>query len=133
MVRVNFSHHLRNIWTRKTNCNWIYNRISWLWYNKYNDIKKYNDDLLRRISIIRDKDTNKIRVEYIETKLLNAIKQNNESKKSIIVIHNLNNASNAVLDKLSSIFDKEQKYYQIEPEKKKEILILFQFLIQKYC
>ena len=107
--------------------------MSWLWYNKYNDIKKYNDDLLRRISIIRDKDTNKIRVEYIETKLLNAIKQNNESKKSIIVIHNLNNASNAVLDKLSSIFDKEQKYYQIEPEKKKEILILFQFLIQKYC
>ena len=71
------------------------------------------DDLLRRISIIRDKDTNKIRVEYIETKLLKAIKQNNESKKSIIVIHNLNNASNAVLDKLSSIFDKEQKHYQI--------------------
>ena len=94
----------------KTNCNWIYNRISWLRYNKYNDIKKYNDDLLRRISIIRDKDTNKIRVEYIETKLLKAIKQNNESKKSIIVIHNLNNASNAVLDKLSSIFDKEQKF-----------------------
>ena len=78
------------------------------------------DDLLRRISIIRDKDTNKIRVEYIETKLLKTIKQNNESKKSIIVIHNLNNASNAVLDKLSSIFDKEQKYYQIEPEKKRK-------------
>ena len=71
------------------------------------------DELLRRISIIRDKDTNKIKVEYIETKLLKAIKQNNESKKSIIVIHNLNNASNAVLDKLSSIFDKEQKHYQI--------------------
>jgi MoxR-like ATPase len=67
------------------------------------------DDLLGRISITRDTDTNKIKVEYIETKLLKAIKQNNESKKSIIVIHNLNNASNAVLDKLSSIFDKEQK------------------------
>ena len=71
------------------------------------------DDLLGKISITRDKDTNKIKVEYIETKLLKAIKQNNESKKSIIVIHNLNNASNAVLDKLSSIFDKEQKHYQI--------------------
>ncbi len=39
------------------------------------------DDLLRRISIIRDKYTNKIRVEYIEKKLLKVIKQNNESKK----------------------------------------------------
>ena len=71
------------------------------------------DDLLGRMSISRDKITNKLKVEYIETKLLKAIKQNNESKKSIIVIHNLNNASNAVLDKLSSIFDKEQKHYQI--------------------
>ncbi len=66
------------------------------------------DDLLGRMSISRDKETNKIKVEYIERKLLKAIKLNNESKKSIIVIHNINNASNAVLDKLTSIFDKEQ-------------------------
>ncbi len=47
-------------------------------------------------------------IKMILKKLLKAIKLNNESKKSIIVIHNLNNASNAVLDKLTSIFDKEQ-------------------------
>ena len=49
------------------------------------------DDLFGRLIIIKDKNTNKIKVDYIKTQLLKAIKRNKNSGKSIIIIYNLNN------------------------------------------
>ena len=70
------------------------------------------DDLLGKITIKRD-NNNEINVNLIETKLVRALKSNNksddDSKKPIIVFHNLNNASSAVLAVLNTIFDQHQK------------------------
>ena len=67
------------------------------------------DDLLGKITIERDK-SNNLRVFFIKTKLVNALESDKESDKSIVVFHNINNASSAVAEVLSTIFDQHQKY-----------------------
>jgi len=65
------------------------------------------DDLLGKLTISRDENNN-IHVNIIETKLVKAFKSNSEMNNTIIVFHNINNASPAVLEVLASIFDHHQ-------------------------
>lgn len=65
------------------------------------------DDLLGNVTISRDKDNN-IQVEMIETKLIKAIKSYTETN-NIIVFHNIDKASSAVLNILVSLFDTRVK------------------------
>ena len=67
------------------------------------------EDLLGRNQIIR-KD-GQIKVEFCETKILKALIGKEESQKGnniIIVFHNLNKASSALMESLCSIFNKKQ-------------------------
>ena len=70
------------------------------------------EDLLGKNVITRDKNKN-IKVILNETKLSKALKKqtdiNKKGKELIFVFNNLNNASPAILELLTSIFDKNQK------------------------
>ena len=60
------------------------------------------EDLLCQISIEKDKDNN-IKIKNNETKLLKALKSHEKNKKCIIVFQNIDKASPAVLETLTSI------------------------------
>ena len=63
-------------------------------------------DLLGKVSISK---VNKIlKIDYVKTKLRNALENSNETSNSIIIFENINNASPAVLQLLSNIFDYKQ-------------------------
>ena len=70
------------------------------------------EDLLGKYIITKDKNKN-IKIILNETKLSKALKkqkdENQASKELIFVFNNLNNASPAVLELLTSIFDKNQE------------------------
>ncbi|KAK8895427.1 hypothetical protein M9Y10_023891 [Tritrichomonas musculus] len=65
------------------------------------------DDLLGKLNISYDEDHN-IRVEIIKTKLVEAIESENKASSSIIVFHNINHASSAVLEVIQTIFDSHE-------------------------
>ena len=60
------------------------------------------EDLLCQISIEKDKDNN-IKIKNNETKLLKSLKSHEKNKKSIVVFQNIDKASPAVLETLTSI------------------------------
>ena len=66
------------------------------------------EDLLGRVKISKN-DKNEIKVETIKTKLRQNLEANINSGKSIIVFHNLNNATSAVLELITNIFDYKQE------------------------
>ena len=65
------------------------------------------EQLLGKIQITKN-DKNEIKIETIKTKLRKSLEHTKDSGKSIIVFHNLNNASAAVLELITSIFDYKQ-------------------------
>ena len=73
-------------------------------YSYFISINKY-----RRFRKISKNDKNEIKVEIIKTKLRQNLEANINSVKSIIVFHNLNNATSAVLELNINIF-----YYKQE-------------------
>ena len=69
------------------------------------------EDLLGRNQILSE--NGNINVKFCETKILKALNGEYEGKEGeniIIVFHNLNKASSALMESLCSIFDKKQKY-----------------------
>ena len=60
------------------------------------------EDLLCQISIDKDENGN-IKIKNNETKLLKSLKSHEKNPKSVIVFQNINNASSAVLETLTSI------------------------------
>ena len=66
------------------------------------------EDLLGRVKISKNED-NEIKVETIKTKLRQNLEASSNSGKSIIVFHNLNNATAAVLELITNIFDYKQE------------------------
>lgn len=70
--------------------------------------KKVEDSLGHTI-ITKDK-TGNLKIIFNETQLAKEIKYGNQGKKpTLFVIHNINNASPAILDLLNTIFDKDQE------------------------
>ncbi|KAK8841092.1 hypothetical protein M9Y10_027933 [Tritrichomonas musculus] len=70
------------------------------------------DDLLGKVSIEHD-EMNNIHVKPNFTKLAKAIKSNSANNNTIFVLHNLNNASPAVLEKFTSLFDCSQNEFSL--------------------
>ena len=66
------------------------------------------EQLLGKIQITKN-ENNGIKVETIKTKLRKNLERTQNSGKSIIVFHNLNNASAAVLELISDIFNYKQQ------------------------
>ena len=66
------------------------------------------EDLLGRVRISKN-ENNEIKVETIKTKLRQNLEASSNSGKSIIVFHNLNNATAAVLELITNIFDYKQE------------------------
>ena len=69
------------------------------------------EDILGRNQIIRE--NGQIKIEFCETKILKILvgknaEGNQEDKNTIIVFHNLNKASSALMESLCSIFNKKQ-------------------------
>ena len=67
------------------------------------------EDLLGRLVITYDESHN-IKAEIIKTKLVEAIESESKASKSIIVFHNINHASAAVLEVIQTIFDPHEDH-----------------------
>ena len=76
------------------------------------------EDLLGRNQIIRKED--QIKVEFCETKILKLLVGKEGDNNIIIVFHNLNKASSALMESLISIFDKKQTNI-LRPDGKSEV------------
>ena len=72
-----------------------------------NLIPNFNSsDLLGKTSIT--KVNNNLRIEFIKTKLTKALEDTNNATNTLIIFENINNASSAVLQLLTNIFDYKQ-------------------------
>lgn len=67
-----------------------------------------------------DKKKDEINIKETKTRFLQSILKKNEKKQSLIIINNLNNASPAILAKLSEIINKEEKYIILPNGEKEE-------------
>ena len=67
-----------------------------------------------------DKEKDEINIKETKTRFLQSILKKNEKKQSLIIINNLNNASPAILAKLSEIINKEEKYIILPNGEKEE-------------
>ena len=92
---------------KQTAINYVANKLNYKIMNFIITQSTKVEDLLGRNQIIR-KD-GQIKVEFCETKIFKAlVGKKGENNNIIIVFHNLNNASSALMESLCSIFDKNQ-------------------------
>ena len=78
------------------------------------------EDLLMTTEINYDKEKDEINIKETKTRFLQSILKKNEKKQNLIIINNLNNASPAILAKLSEIIDEEEKYIILPNGEKEE-------------
>ena len=92
---------------KQTAINYVANKLNYKIMNFIITQSTKVEDLLGRNQIIR-KD-GQIKVEFCETKIFKVlVGKKGENNNIIIVFHNLNNASSALMESLCSIFDKNQ-------------------------
>ena len=90
---------------KQTAINYVANKLNYKIINFIITQSSKIEDLLGRNQIIRKDD--RITVEFRETKILKAL-VGDEGNDVIIVFHNLNKASSALMESLCSIFNKNQ-------------------------
>ena len=94
---------------KQTAINYVANKLNYRIINYIITASTKIEDLLGRNQIIRE--DGQIKIEFCETKILKVLidkETKAEEKNIIIVFHNLNKASSALMESLCSIFNKEQ-------------------------